>query len=181
MRSIVGIAGLCVALALALALAGCGTDRHRRDERLVRWHPPVEMLLRYDFNHDGSITRSEMEQGLLADFTAADTNHDGRLDPDEVRAVNQMRWSRDASTTSPLVDWNHDGYVDFDEFAAAPRSLFDQLDTDGNGILSPAELKPQEQRSGTEHRHSGDKTGGRHRGGQYPGDDGGGDGDGDGD
>jgi Ca2+-binding EF-hand superfamily protein len=157
-----------------LALAGCASSRHRHrgEDHRPRWHPPVNMLLRYDFNHDGSITRSEMEQGLLADFDAADTNHDGRLEPGEVRAVNEMRWRRDASTTSPLVDWNHDGVVDFDEFAATPRSLFDQLDTDGNGILSPKELNPPQKRSGTEHRSGGHKAGGRHRGG---------DGDGDGD
>ena len=70
-----------------------------------------------------------MEAGLKADFAAADTNHDGVLELDEVRAVNDKRWSEDASASSPLVDWNHDGVVDFDEFAATARSLFDQMDT----------------------------------------------------
>ncbi len=134
--------GVVMALGAALALAGCASGRSRAPRpQGPAFHPAVEMLAPYDFNHDGQITRGEMEKGLKADFDRADTNHDGRLDEDEVRAVNQRRLARDASTASPLVDWNHDGYVDFDEFANAPRSLFDQLDTDGNGVLSAAELK----------------------------------------
>ena len=84
--------------------------------------PRGRCSLKYDANHDGTLTRAELEAGLKADFDAADTNHDGRLDIDEVRAVNQARWSADSSAASPLVDWNHDGYVDFNEFAAAPRA-----------------------------------------------------------
>jgi len=99
------------------------------------------MLLADDANHDGMVTRAEMEADLRAAFARADTNHDGRLDEDEVRAVNQQRWKEDASSASPLVDWNHDGYVDFDEFAGTARSLFAQLDANGDGVLSPAELK----------------------------------------
>lgn len=101
------------------------------------------MLLNYDANHDGTVTRAEMEAGLRHDFAAADANHDGRLDPDEARAVNQQRLSEDQSTASPLVDWNQDGFIQFDEFATTDRSLFDQLDRNGDGKLSPDELRPQ--------------------------------------
>lgn len=134
-----------VANSAALVLSGCGLFGHSGPHRPreAEWHPPVGMLLRYDFNHDGSVTRAEMEKGLHEDFAKADTNHDGGLDEGEVRAVNQQRWAEDASTASPLVDWNHDGSVDFDEFAATPRSLFSQMDSDGDGVLSPKELRPQ--------------------------------------
>ena len=126
----------------ALALAGCGSDHVARQPRLSEWHPPVDMLLRYDFNRDGTISRAELEKGLREDFAKADTNHDGRLGEDEVRAVNEQRWAVDASAASPLVDWNHDGYVDFDEFSATSRSLFAQMDTNADGVLSPQELHP---------------------------------------
>ncbi len=111
-----------------------------------QFHAAVEILLRYDANKDGTVTRVEMEAGLKAEFEAADTNHDGRLDPDEVAAVNQKRWSENASTTSTLVDWNQDGFVDFNEFAATTRSLFAEIDRNGDGQLSPDELKAYEGR-----------------------------------
>jgi uncharacterized membrane protein YgcG len=173
-----------LAIAAAVLLAGCASHRPgpeggpdgpggRHEEE---WHAPVQILLRYDANHDGSVTRSEVEAGLKTDFAAADTNHDGVLELDEVRAVNDKRWSEDASASSPLVDWNHDGVVDFDEFAATARSLFEQMDTDGNGVLSPAELRPkgsgpgQGEKGGGEPRGHGGRGGGRGGGG---GDDGG--------
>lgn len=132
------------------------------------------MLLQYDADHDGTLTRAEMEAGAHAAFARADTNHDGHLDEDEVRAVNQQRWKEDASTASPLVDWNHDGYVDFNEFAATPRSLFAQLDANGDGTLSPVELKAG--RAGPPTPEQERKRGPRgERGGAPP------DGDGDGD
>jgi hypothetical protein len=174
---------LAAAAALAL-LAGCtthrespeGGDRARCDKE---WHPPVEMLLRYA-DTDGKVTRAAMEVGLKKDFAAADTNHDGVLEPDEARAVNEKRWSEDQAATSPLVDWTHKGYVDFDDFAGTARSLFDQLDADGKGVLAAKQLKalqcgPHRQGGGgeeqQEHPRGGHRGGGR--GGPGGGDDGG--------
>ena len=171
------------AVACAVALSGCAMlgghhDRGRREgPREAEWHPPRAMLLRYDANHDGSVTRAEMDAGLKADFARADTNRDGRLDEDEVRAVNKQRWSDDASTASPLVDWNHDGTVDFEEFAATERSLFDQMDANGDGILTPDELNPRLRNAPGKEPEGGGRRGGhgRGRGGQQPGGDGDGD------
>ena len=91
---------------------------------------------------DGIVTRAAMESGLRADFAKADTNHDGCLEPSEARAVNEERWREDASAASPLIDFEHNGCIDFDEYAATPLSLFDQLDKNGDGKLTPQELHP---------------------------------------
>lgn len=131
-----------IAAMIVLALLGCASPSRGPQHREPEWHPPVGMLLRYDFNHDGSITRAEMEKGLHEDFTKADSDRDGQLGESEARAINQERWTEDASAASPLVDWTHDGTVDFDEFAAAPRSLFSQMDANGDGVLLPQELHP---------------------------------------
>jgi EF hand len=132
-----------LALGIAVLLAACAGGEPGRPprERADAFHPSTELLERYDANHDGTLTRAELETGLKADFEAADTNHDGRLDVDETRAVNEKRWADGLSTTTTIIDWNHDGYVDFNEFAAAPRSLFEQLDRDGDGKLEPKEWK----------------------------------------
>jgi Ca2+-binding EF-hand superfamily protein len=91
---------------------------------------------------DGIVTRAAMEAGLRADFAKADVDHNGCLDADEARTVNEERWKESASTASPLIDFKHNGCIDFDEFAATPRSLFDLLDKKGDGRLTPAELHP---------------------------------------
>jgi hypothetical protein len=131
---------------VSVALTGCsmfgGGRPHRPQHQEAPWHPASAMLTKYITNADGSLTRAQLEAGLRADFAKADTNHDGRLDETEARAVNEQRLAEDKSTASPLVDWNHDGYIDFDEFAAAPRSLFDQMDRNGDGTLTREELNP---------------------------------------
>jgi len=132
---------ICAAL---LGLAACSSDEPKPEprEKPNPFHPPVEILERYDTNHDGTVTRAEMEAGLKSEFEAADKNHDGRLDADETSAVNEARWAQGLSTTSTIVDWNHDGFVDFAEFANTARSLFDELDSNGDGKLTPDELHP---------------------------------------
>jgi hypothetical protein len=179
--------------ALALAVSGCAmfgggssSSHHHRGgtaiggpdgarPREAEWHPSNAMLLRFDANHDGSVTRAELEAGLKADFAFADKNGDGRLDPAEVRAVNDQRLRDEGSTATPLIDWNRDGFVDFNEFAAAARSLFDQMDTNGDGVLSPAELNPRAKGAGKAPGKSGGRSGHGHgRGGGGGGGSGGG-------
>jgi Ca2+-binding EF-hand superfamily protein len=136
----VTILGVCF---VCLVATGCGGGRPdgplfgRHEEE---WHPPVQMLLKY-VGSDGRLTRTQMEAGLRRDFEAADKNHSGVLEPDEMRAVNQQRWDEDKSAISPLQDWNGDGVIDFNEFAAAARALFNELDPDHAGVLSAKELR----------------------------------------
>jgi Ca2+-binding EF-hand superfamily protein len=99
------------------------------------------LLLRYDANHDGFITKAEMEAGLKADFAAADTNADGCLDPEEVRAENQRRLAQDGAEASPLVDWNLDGCVDMREFSNTVHSYFELADKTKDGKVSQLELR----------------------------------------
>jgi hypothetical protein len=47
----------------------------------------------------------------------------------------------DQSVATPVMDWNQDGCIDYTEFSAAPYSLFDQLDLDHDGKLTPKELQ----------------------------------------
>ncbi len=130
----------------ALLVAACsgppprplpGTEHDRPD-----FHSPAEAMLKYDANKDGKVTRAELEAGLRAEFAAADKDHNGVLDLDEMRAVNEARVRDDSSTASPLVDFKQHGYITFDEFAAGPRSEFDELDRNGDGVLSEQELHP---------------------------------------
>lgn len=137
--------------ALALSLAACASDDKPKPRRwnpnaapnsTADWHSPVAMLLKYDANHDGTVTREELEAGLKAEFDALDKKHTGCLDSDEVTAINEERMKADESAASPLIDWKKKGCIDFDEYATTARSLFLQMDTDGDGKLTPNELHP---------------------------------------
>ena len=101
----------------------------------------ASMILKYDADHDGTLTRSELIAGLKAEFAAHDTHHNGCLDADQAAAINQGRVDADQSVATPVVDWNQDGCIDYTEFSAAPYSLFDQLDLDHDGKLTAKELE----------------------------------------
>ncbi len=151
--------------------AACSTDTHHapwnpnatpRDEN---WHSPSSGLARYDANHDGTLTRAELIAGLKAEYATYDTNHSNCLGPEQVRAINQMRVQQDASQASPLVDWNQDNCIDFNEYAGAMLSLFDTLDTNGDGELSPRELNASGRPAGAPAGRVADQGSGRHGGG----------------
>jgi hypothetical protein len=101
----------------------------------------ASLLLRYDANNDGVVTREEMEAGLKADFAAADTNGDGCLNPAEVRAENNRRLAQDGAQASPLRDWNLDGCVDIREFSNTAHSYFDLADKKKDGRVTLLELR----------------------------------------
>src|SRR5438876_12219802 len=91
--------------AFIFVLASCSApSRHWspvEQSRQPDTHAPYVLMLRYDANNDRKITRSELEAGLRQDFRQADTNHDGRLDADEVRVANQRRIRMDQSNAIP--------------------------------------------------------------------------------
>jgi EF hand domain-containing protein len=131
-----------VFLAAGAAILLVGQARLYAAERLPPGLPAsAALLLRFDANHDGVITREEMEAGLKADFAAADTDGNGCLNPAEVRAENERRLRRDGPQASPVVDWNLDGCVDMKEFSTAAHSYFDLADRTKDGRVTELELR----------------------------------------
>ena len=146
------------ALCLVGMLAACGSSNPpgprwspypRPPPRDENYHGgPNAVLLKYDSNHDGTLTKEELIAGLRAEFDALDTKHTGCLTPDQVDAINQARIAADQSAATPLQDWNQDGCVDFREYSAAIFSLFDQIDKNGDGKITPQEFNPRLGRPG---------------------------------
>ena len=131
--------GKVLAILVVGLLAGCSSHGSSDDPNRDVATQALP-LLRFGVDEHGSLTRAKVVAGLRREFAAADTNHDGVLESDEVAAVNEQRWKRDGERASLLMDWNRDSAVDFREFATTDLSLFEQFDADGDGVLTAREL-----------------------------------------
>jgi Ca2+-binding EF-hand superfamily protein len=98
--------------------------------------------LKYDANHDGTLTKAELIAGVKAEFDSYDTQHKGCLTDDQVAEINAARIAADQATATPLQDWNQDGCLDLREFSVAAYSLFDELDKNSDGKIAPEEFDP---------------------------------------
>jgi hypothetical protein len=101
----------------------------------------IRLMLTFDANKDGSVSRDEVEAGLKTQFEAADADRNGSLNLNEIQAENGRRWQASGTASSPLIDWNQDGVVGFAEFSGTAHSVFAQLDRDRGGSLVGAELE----------------------------------------
>ena len=101
----------------------------------------LNLMLSYDANNDGALSREELEEAQKRLFATSDVDRDGRLDTGEMQAENDRRFRASGTGASPLIDWNRNAQIEFDEFATTARSLFAQLDRDENGQLGQDELR----------------------------------------
>jgi Ca2+-binding EF-hand superfamily protein len=137
-----------IACAGAVFLIAAACAGPRRAVIGMRALPPIgeteqniKLMLSYDENSDGVVTRQELEAGLRRQYAMADTNHDGKIDLREMQAENDRRFRAFGTEASPLIDWNQDGVIDFDEFASTARSVFDDMDKNHDMKLDQNELR----------------------------------------
>ena len=99
-----------------------------------------DALKKADANGDGMISREEAKANprLAKHFDDIDTNRDGQLSADEMKAFHAQR----AAEHFKKLDTNGDGLISKAEAATAPRLAehFDQLDANKDGQLSKDEL-----------------------------------------
>lgn len=67
--------------------------------RLLKVRPQAgqrldEMLAEADANHDGRISRAELDQAPMPLFDRADSNHDGKVDAQELAALRERTTER---------------------------------------------------------------------------------------
>lgn len=126
---------LCITVA-----ASCGGIRNGNPAAL-ELEQQARLMLTYDENSDGVVTREELEDGLHRQFAAIDAGRRGYLDTREVQAEDNRRSRVLGTSYSPMVDMHRNGMIDFEEFAALPRAIFDRLDRNHDGKLDQNELR----------------------------------------
>jgi len=140
-------------LALALLLSACASDdegegrhHHRGEGFRGSAHEDqgrtlaMEQLRKLDPHPDGTVTKAGLDHALHDLFAVYDLKHHGRLDVTETRALNAALPAR-IPGASPVIDWNMDGVVDYAEFSNQWMVFFERLDANGDGVLTPDEMK----------------------------------------
>jgi len=111
----------------------------------------TKQLMSFDKTGKGYLVPGDLPARMQAMFTRGDTNHDGKLTPEEIHALalkQTLPTGTQKMQTNDLIflalDLNHDGTIDASEIAAASKSLL-TLDKNHDGEISAAEMRPPQQ------------------------------------
>lgn len=101
---------------------------------------------RFDADGDGKVAIAEIEGRAREFVSAADADKDGYITKDEMEAFHQSRRAEREARRFPDAD--NDGYVSRREFEDAARIRFDELDANGDGLISRDEAPEHHGRRG---------------------------------
>jgi Ca2+-binding EF-hand superfamily protein len=93
-------------------------------------------LADFDLNHDGKVTRDEVNKALAVRFASA--AHGGAMTADQFAEARLPEFRQREARTFRRLDWNGDGRLSLDEFAGPERARFESYDQDGKGSESCA-------------------------------------------
>jgi Ca2+-binding EF-hand superfamily protein len=95
-----------------------------------------------DTNHDGKVSPDEYAVGARIMFDKLDANKDGQVTAAEMEAGRPGK-AKGMSTADKIkmVDTNGDGAVSADEHAAGAKAMFDKMDSDQDGYLTKSEME----------------------------------------
>jgi Ca2+-binding EF-hand superfamily protein len=121
--------------------------------------PPHDPMAMFDADRDGNISLAELRDGSARLFQAIDTNGDGRITKDEMRAHHEKLMAAHGGThmgpppgghAGPPggphpprfddLDADHDGAVTLAEFRQLLEQHFAMVDANHDGVLSHDEL-----------------------------------------
>jgi Ca2+-binding EF-hand superfamily protein len=144
-----------MALVLALfavpsAVLGQGAQPIPRAQFLAEMDSQFRAI---DADKNGQLSRSEIEQNLQqaavaeakarnrAQFAQLDSNKNGQLSPAEFSKLTPPAASGNAGPMLAREDVNRDSQISLIEHRSATLGNFDRVDTDKDGVVTPAEMK----------------------------------------
>ncbi len=127
-----------VAIALTATVLGGDAGQAQEPDRFAN-----RMFDRIDADHDGVLTRSEVQVARSRMFDRLDADRDGTLTTAEAEAARNQARARAARLSERFagtqgerlaaLDRNRDGLVSRDEFVAG-TGWFDRMDSTGRGV-----------------------------------------------
>jgi Ca2+-binding EF-hand superfamily protein len=93
---------------------------------------------RDDLNHDGKVTRAELDQALHQQFAAASKG--GALTKDQFTAMQGSRAEATSARAFQRLDTNHDGKLTAQEFSASQQKTFARIDRNNDGVITRDEM-----------------------------------------
>lgn len=141
------LAGGGVALAAGNAGAAEGAQAQRHDKHARGQHrpkDPAQLLKRLDKNGDGKLAVSELPEKMQKRLGKADTNKDGFLSAEELKAhAEQHAKGRAAKQKARFArsDKNGDGFLTKDEVGEKRWERMKAADANRDGKLSADELR----------------------------------------
>ena len=95
---------------------------------------------------NGNISASDHAAGAQKRFETMDTDKDGRLTAQEINAshgAESIFWAQHRIASGERIkklDSNNDGALTATEYAAGSQKMFETLDVNADGFLTPAEV-----------------------------------------
>lgn len=93
------------------------------------------MVTEMDADHDGKVSRAEIESFLTARATEIDTDKDGKITVDEIKAFMQKQRDKRLAERLARMDKDGDGVVTVKEFQDARLWSLARLDRNGDGVI----------------------------------------------
>ena len=106
------------------------------------WRGMGERCEEADLNHDGKVTRAEVDKLIATKFSEAAKGGNG-ITPDAFYQLELARLHDMAQKRFDRADTDHNGKLSEAEFDAPAAKIFDRLDRNHDGVITADELKPQ--------------------------------------
>jgi Ca2+-binding EF-hand superfamily protein len=130
--------------ALLAALVTCGLSLPAAADDSPGCQRP--QLKEAEGNADGGITAEKHSATAGKRFEMMDKDHNGKITPDEIEAshgAESVVWANHPESAAEKIrdlDTNRDGVLSPAEYSAGSQRMFHILDVDGNGVLTPEEM-----------------------------------------
>ena len=108
---------------------------------------PIRMLEQFDADGDGRLTQAEIDTARTERFAKYDANNDSALSLEEFSGLFQEVSRPMMVRAYQKLDPNGDASVTADEFDRPFANVVERHDRDGDGALSPSDMKRGHHRS----------------------------------